>query len=58
MSRGEALRTLRDARSEFRTLLNLARRYPDLELDVTVLEDELNSIDAAYRNMKRQTRGN
>ncbi len=56
MSRGEALRMLRDARAEFKTLLGLARRYPDLDLDVTALEDELNSIEAAYRNMKRQTR--
>jgi ATP-dependent protease ClpP protease subunit len=52
----EALKLLRGARAEFKTLLNLARKYPDLGLDVTALEDELNSIEAAYRNMKRNAR--
>jgi membrane-bound ClpP family serine protease len=52
----EALKLLRNARAEFKTLLNLARKYPDLGLDVRALEDELNSIEAAYRNMKRQSR--
>jgi len=54
MSRGEALKMLRQARAEFKALLNLARKYPDLNLDTTALEDELNSIEAAYRNLKRE----
>ncbi len=52
----ETLKLLRGARAEFKTLLNLARKYPDLGLDVTALEDELNSIEATYRNMKRNAR--
>jgi hypothetical protein len=56
MYRAEALKLLRDARGEFKTLLNLARKYPDLKLDTRLLEDELNSIEATYRNMKRRMR--
>ncbi len=56
MSRAEALKILRDARNEFRTLINLARKYPDLGLDIIALEDEFNSIEAAYQNIKRQSR--
>ena len=56
MYRAEALKMLRDARAEFKTLLNLARKYSDLNLDTRVLEDELNSIEVSYRNMKRQMR--
>jgi membrane-bound ClpP family serine protease len=55
MSREEALKLLRDARNEFKALINLARRYPDLGLDVIALEDEFNSIEAAYQNIKRQS---
>lgn len=56
MSRAEALRLLRDARNEFRTLINLARKYPDLRLDIVELENEFNSIEAAYQKIKRQSR--
>jgi len=56
MYNAEALKLLRDARGEFKKLLNLARTYPDLNLDVTALEDELNSIEASYRNLKREAR--
>jgi len=54
MTRGEALKLLRQARAQFKALLNLAKKYPDLNLDTTALEDELNSIEAAYRNIKRE----
>jgi membrane-bound ClpP family serine protease len=56
MYRAEALKMLRDARGEFKKLLDLARTYPDLNLDVTAIEDELNSIEASYHNMKREAR--
>ena len=56
MYRAEALKMLRDARGEFKKLLSLARTYPDLDLDVTAIEDEINSIEAAYRNLKREAR--
>lgn len=52
----EALKMLRDARGEFKKLLNLARTYPDLNLDVMEIEEQLNSIEASYRNLKREAR--
>ncbi|MFA5554757.1 MAG: hypothetical protein WCZ89_02380 [Phycisphaerae bacterium] len=55
MYQAEALRMLREARAEFRTLINLARKYPDLQLDIIGLENELNSIEAAYQNIKKQS---
>lgn len=56
MSRAEALKLLRDARNEFKTLIGLARRYPDLGLDIVALENEFNTIEAAYQNVKRRSR--
>jgi ATP-dependent protease ClpP protease subunit len=53
-SRQKALGILRSAKSEFQTLIRLAKRYPDLELDVQSLENELNSIEAAYQDAKRK----
>jgi membrane-bound ClpP family serine protease len=50
----KALEILRSAKSEFQTLIRLAKRYPDLELDVQSLENELNSIEAAYQDAKRK----
>lgn len=52
----EALKIVREARAEFKTLVNLAKEYPDLNLDVVELENELNSIEAAYRDMKKSSR--
>ncbi len=49
----KVLKILRGAKSEFQTLIRLAKKYPDLGLDVQALEDELNSIEAAYQNVKR-----
>jgi ATP-dependent protease ClpP protease subunit len=50
----KALEILRSAKSEFQTLIKLAKKYPDLELDVQSLEEELNSIEAAYQDVKRK----
>jgi membrane-bound ClpP family serine protease len=50
----KALEILRSAKSEFQTLIRLAKKYPDLELDVQSLEDELNSVEAAYEDAKRK----
>ena len=52
----KVLKILREARSEFQTLIRLAKKYPDLQLATYPLEVELNSIDAAYDRIKRTTR--
>ncbi|MHC4387937.1 MAG: Clp protease/crotonase-like domain-containing protein [Planctomycetota bacterium] len=52
---GKVLKILRSAKSEFKTLIKLAKKYPDLNLDVQVLEDELNSIEAEYQRIKRES---
>ncbi len=49
------LKILRGAKREFKTLIKLAKKYPDLNLDIQMLEDELNSIEAAYQNVKRES---
>jgi len=50
------LKILRTAKSEFKTLIRLAKKYPDLRLDIQVLEDELNSIEANYQKIKRDSK--
>jgi hypothetical protein len=50
------LKILRSARSDFQTLIRLAKKYPDLHLSPRPFEDELNSIEAAYDKIKRTTR--
>ena len=50
------LKILRDAKSDFQTLIKLAKKYPDLHLATYPLEEELNSIEAAYDKVKRTTR--
>ncbi len=54
--RPKVLKILRSAKSEFQTLIKLAKKYPDLELNIQALEDELNSIEAAYQDAKRDSR--
>lgn len=54
--RAKVLRILRSARSEFKQLISLARKYPDLNLDIQLLEDELNSIEANYEKIRRGSR--
>jgi membrane-bound ClpP family serine protease len=50
------LKILREARSDFQNLIRLAKKYPDLQLATYPLEEELNSIEAAYDKVKRTTR--
>jgi len=52
----KVLKILRSARSDFQSLIRLARKYPDLQLATYPLEVELNSIEAAYDKIKRTTR--
>jgi membrane-bound ClpP family serine protease len=53
----KALGILRAARSEFSTLVKLAKKYPDLQLNVKVLEEELNSIEANYQKVRVDSNG-
>lgn len=50
----KALEILRSAKVEFQTLIRLAKRYPDLGLDIESLQEELNSVEAAYQDAKRK----
>jgi len=50
------LKILREARSDFQTLIRLAKKFPDLQLATYPLEEELNSIEAIYDKLKRTTR--
>jgi membrane-bound ClpP family serine protease len=52
----KVLKILRDARSDFQTLIRLAKKYPDLKLSTRPFEDELNTIEAAYDKLRRTTR--
>jgi membrane-bound ClpP family serine protease len=54
--RAKVLKILRSARAEFKTLIKLAKKYPDLGLNIQVLEDELNSVEANYQEVKMGSR--
>ena len=47
---------LQGARSDFENLKTLAKKYPDLDMDVKDIEKVLNSIQADYENASRETR--
>ncbi len=51
----KVLKILRSAKSEFKTLIKLAKKYPDLGLNIQVLEGELNSIEADYEKIKMES---
>jgi membrane-bound ClpP family serine protease len=53
----KALSILRAAKSEFATLVKLAKKYPDLQLNVKALEEELNSIEANYQKLRMDSNG-
>jgi membrane-bound ClpP family serine protease len=48
----EAINLLREIKSEYGSLLSLARRYPDLYLDVDLIEQQLASAQDYYRRAK------
>ncbi|MHC4221767.1 MAG: hypothetical protein ACYST9_05045 [Planctomycetota bacterium] len=52
----QVLKILRQARSEFKRLIQLGKKYPDLNLNIQGLEDELNSVEAGYQSIKRQSK--
>ncbi|MHC4474420.1 MAG: hypothetical protein ACYTEL_02165 [Planctomycetota bacterium] len=47
-----SLKMLRDIRKGYKSLLTLAKRYPDLRVDVRALERQLNTADALYKEGK------
>ncbi|HEY5504726.1 MAG TPA: hypothetical protein VIK28_06165, partial [Sedimentisphaerales bacterium] len=47
---------LQGARSDFGNLKTLAKKYPDLDMDVKDIEKILNSIQADYENTSRETK--
>jgi membrane-bound ClpP family serine protease len=47
---------LQGARSDFENLKTLAKKYPDLHMDVEDIEKVLNSIQADYENTSREAR--
>jgi len=52
----KVLSILQGARSDFENLKTLAKKYPDLDMDVKDIEKVLNSIQADYENTSRETR--
>lgn len=48
----KALRYLREIRTDFKSLISLAKKYPDLNLNVEELQRELNSVEAAYEHAR------
>ena len=52
----KALKILREAELECKTLITLAKKYPDLEMEVQPLEEWLNTIKAASTEIKRESR--
>jgi hypothetical protein len=48
----KALRYLREIRTDFKSLISLAKKCPDLNLNVDRLQQELNSVEAAYEHAR------
>jgi membrane-bound ClpP family serine protease len=46
------LKLLREIRTDYRTLITLAKRYPDLQINSQVLERQLNTAEALYQEAK------
>lgn len=52
----EAINLLREIRDEYKSLLSLAKRYPDLYLDVELLEEQLDSARDYYEQARTKMR--
>jgi len=48
----KAAKILRKARSNYKALIVLSKRYPDLNIDTHFLEEQLNSVEAIYERAK------
>jgi membrane-bound ClpP family serine protease len=51
-TRIRAVKMLRDIKKDYRTLIGMAKRYPDLQVSVAFLERQLNSAEALYQDAK------
>lgn len=51
-----ALKQFRAIKRDFKYLIGLAKKYPDLGLDLESLEEELNSVEAFYKSAKMSAR--
>jgi len=56
LTRPYALRLIREVRNDFKQILQLAKKYPDLKIDASAVQIQLNSVEAAYKNAKMRTR--
>ncbi|MFA5423670.1 MAG: hypothetical protein WC374_07395 [Phycisphaerae bacterium] len=52
----EAINLLREIKFEYQSMLSLAKRYPDLYLDVELIEEQLDSAEDYYRRAKVKKR--
>ncbi len=52
----EAINLLREVKAEYGSLLSLAKRYPDLYLDVELIEEQLDSAQDYYKRAKIKMR--
>jgi len=52
----KALKILREAELECKTLITIAKKYPDLEMAVQPLEEWLNTIKAESKEIKRESK--
>ncbi len=51
-----AMSMFRKITDDFKSLIVLAKNYPDLHLDVMKLENELNTVEASFRQLKIESR--
>ncbi len=51
-----ALKILREVNDDFKTLAALAKKYPNLQIDIPAIEKEINSINAASKEIKIRAR--
>jgi hypothetical protein len=52
----EAINLLREIREDYKSLLLLAKRYPDLYLDIELIEEQLDSANDYYEKAKAKKR--
>lgn len=52
----KALKLFRGISKDFKSLIKLAKKYPDFGMSVQALEAELNTIESVYKNLKINAR--
>ena len=52
----KALKLFRGISADFKSLITLAKKYPDFGMSVQALEAELNTIESIYKNLKINAR--